>query len=223
MRLLTALCVGLVAAAISGWPARAQDTDDWLTLYAVNIYRTGHKAPFGTGVYLGNGVVLTAAHVSGLALWRWPLVGIAGLELPTTIIKDGHFHRADLELLGIDERQLPVSLALRRMPLCQEPASPGQPVIVATPKGVTRSRVVPPDDLKSRVPPRYRSAIVFVPGSGNSGSGVFAANKKCLLGLVTRRIMGGNGDDDEKKAPIIAKYFIPASEIAAFIPPSVKF
>jgi hypothetical protein len=221
MRWLKALCVGLVAAAVSGWPASAQETDDWLKPYAVTIYRTGYTGPFGTGIYLGNGVVLTAAHVAGLGIWRRPLVDIAGLRLPTSVIKDGHFHHADLELLGIDQAQLPMSIALRRVPLCKEPATPGQPVIVVAPKGVTRSRVVPPEDLANQVSSEFRTAIVFVPKSGNSGSGVFAANKKCLLGMITRQITL-NTAGNKNKVPI-AKYFIPAADIAAFIPPSVKF
>src|SRR6201999_2044871 len=114
------------------------------------------------------GVVLPAAHVAGFGIWRRPLVDIAGLRLPTTIIKDGHFHRADLELLGIDQAQLPMSIALRRVPLCQEPAVPGQPVIVVAPKGLTRSRVVPPAELTGQVAFEFRTAIAFVPKSGNS-------------------------------------------------------
>ena len=227
MRLFTSLCFGLVAAAILALPARAESSDDELKLYAVHIFRTGNVKPSGFGVYLGRGVVLTAAHVAGLGIWREPKVEIAGQMLPTTILKDGHFYRQDLELLAVDVTKLPVNLGLRRMPVCQGPLQPLQPVVVATPENAVRSRVLPPEALARIVAPEYRTAIAFVPESGASGSGVFDANKKCLLGIVAR-IIGGQRvitkDGQTTREPInIAKYFVPAAEIGAFIPKTVRF
>jgi hypothetical protein len=111
-------------------------------------------------------------------------VEIAGQELPTDVLKDGHFHSVDLMLLSVGVHQLPVSLGLRRMPLCQKSPWVGEPVIVATPEGVGRSYVMSPNLLSPGVP-KYQSVIRYVAETGNSGSGVFDANKKCLLGIIT--------------------------------------
>jgi hypothetical protein len=224
MWLLTALCFGLAAAATWTAPARAQEFDAWLKLYAVHIYRTGQEKVSGTGVYLGHGVVLTAGHVAGLGIWRRPRVEIAGKILPTGILRDGHFHRVDLELLSVDEHELPVSLALRRMPLCRAPLPPGAPVIVATPDNVVRSVVLPPRLLPRNVQADYSTMIAYVEESGASGSGVFDANTKCLAGIITRQVtrtVQTNGQAASEQP--IAKYFIPASDIADFVPKSVRF
>ena len=227
MRFATSLCFGVLAAAILAASARGQNADDEFRLYAVHIHRSGYDKSSGFGVYLGRGVVLTAAHVAGLGIWREPKVEIAGKMLPATVLKDGHFYRQDLELLAIDEQQLPVSLALRRMPICGGPLLPGQPVVVATPENAVRSRVVPPEQLARIVAPEYRTAIAFVAESGASGSGVFDANKKCLLGIIARIISGNRimtKDGRTTREPFnIAKYFVPAAEIAAFIPKTVRF
>ena len=44
---------------------QGQSTDDSLRVYAVNIVHTPPQDWTGYGVYLGNGLVLTAAHVVG--------------------------------------------------------------------------------------------------------------------------------------------------------------
>src|ERR1700694_1046913 len=65
--------------------AHSEDTDDSLRLYAVHIYRTGEQARRGYGIYLGKGIVITAAHVAGLGIWRRPQVEVAGQELTTEV------------------------------------------------------------------------------------------------------------------------------------------
>src|ERR1700704_297843 len=117
MRFATPLCIGLIAAAVLAGPAHSQgpdgslnfyphDVDDSLRLYAVHIDRTPKQPWTGVGVYLGRGIVITAAHVAGLGFWRKPRVEIEGKDLPTKVLKDGHFHNVDLTLLSVDEPQL---------------------------------------------------------------------------------------------------------------------
>ena len=77
----------------------------------------------------------------------------------------------DLTVLSIDERQLPVSLRLRRMTVCKDPPSPGEEVIVAIPEGIARSHVISPALLPGDLAPKYRTAISDVATTGNSGSG----------------------------------------------------
>jgi hypothetical protein len=72
--------------------AHAQATDDSLRVYAVNI-GTNH------GVYLGKGLVITAAHAVGRVSQTKPSVRIAGMDLPANAIKEGAYERVDLTLL----------------------------------------------------------------------------------------------------------------------------
>jgi hypothetical protein len=227
MRLATSLCLGVIVAASLAGPARPQDTDDWLKVYGVHVDRTPKQSWTGLGIYLGQGIVLTPAHVSGLALWRWPRVNIAGKIYPTRALKDGHFHRMDLTLLSVDVNELPVSLGLRRLPLCPGPSWPNEQVVIVTQENAVRSFVVPPARLPSDLQSEYRTAVRSVPGSGGSGSAVIDANKKCLVGMITRTIDGTETSEEDGRPigqPVtVAKYFIPASEIASFLPAGLRY
>jgi hypothetical protein len=227
MHLASPFCLGLIAAAVFVEPVHSQEADDALRLYAVHIDRTQRKPLNGYGVYLGNGIVITAAHVIGGGDATKPQVKIAGEYLPTKVIKDGNLNDVDLTVLSVDERQLPESLASRHMRLCQNPHGTGEPVIVATPDGVARSYIMSPSLLPSDVPSKFRTVISYVAETGNSGAGVFDANEKCLLGIISRKISGIRIKQMDgqvvRELVDIAKYFVPASEIVKFMPPQVRF
>ena len=227
MRFAKLLCLGFVAAAALGCPAHAQDADQSLRLYAVHVIRVPKESWTGYGIYLGNGVVVTAAHVAGSSLFHKVQVEIAGRDLPANVVKEGQFRDVDLTVLSIDERQLPVSLRLRRMTVCKDPPSPGEEVIVAIPEGIARSHVISPFLLPGDLAPKYRTAISDVATTGNSGSGVFDANKKCLLGIISAKIQGSQTRQENGRtvtqAHDVAKYFVPARAIADFIPAEYRF
>jgi S1-C subfamily serine protease len=187
-----------------------QPDDDTLRMYAV------HVGDF-YGVYLGSGLIITAAHVVGFAK---PKVRIAGVELPAKILKAGSFEREDLTLLSIDSLNLPISLQMRRMPLCEAPPFAGQPVIVAIPESTARSRIMSPHLLPADVRWKFPTVIGDVATTGNSGSGVFDPARKCLLGIMSRKFQVR---DAEGKTKDIAKYFVPASTIRTFIPATYRF
>ena len=65
---------------------------------------------------------------------------------------------------------------------------PGEPVIVAVPEGTARSHVMLPALLPTNVQKRFSTVIRDVATTGNSGSGVFDAGQKCLLGIMSRKI-----------------------------------
>jgi hypothetical protein len=203
-----------------GSPARAENADDSLLVYAVNIQRTlmSSWGP-GYGIYLGRGLFITAAHVAGHTWLTRPKVIIAGTEYPTSVVKAGDFETIDLTLLSVEEGRLPSRLALRRNPLCTQPAWPGEPVITVVPEGTVRSRVLSPQRLPASVR-KFDTVISDVALTGNSGSGVFDADKKCLLGIMSRKISEyRTRQSTGKREPYdIAKYFVPASVIAQFIP-----
>jgi hypothetical protein len=227
MRFATSLCLGVVAAVLLAAPACSQDTDDSLKVYGVHVDRTPKQSWTGLGIYLGQGIVLTPAHVSGLGLWRRPRVEIAGKIYPTRVLKDGHFQREDLTLLSVDVNELPVSLGLRRLPLCPGPSRPNQQVVLVTQENAVRSFVISPARLPGGARSEYQTAVGLAPDTGGSGSGVIDANKKCLVGMITRNIGAGEIIEEEgrktEKSVTIAKYFIPASEIASFLPAGLRY
>jgi len=219
--------MALVMAMALAAPAHSQDADETLTAYAVHIDRTQQAPLNGYGVYLGNGFVVTAAHVIGGGDATKPQLKIAGQYIPTKVVKDGNLNDVDLTLLSVDVRHLPERLAKLHLPLCQTPRGTGTPVIVATPNGVARSYIMSPTLLPPDLPAKFRTVIRYVAETGNSGAGVIEANEKCLLGIISRKITVKqikSVDGRRVTEPIdIAKYFVPASEIARFIPSEVRF
>jgi S1-C subfamily serine protease len=227
MRFAKPICFGLIAIVALSCPARSQDDPDQsLRLYAVHVIRVPKENWTGQGVYLGNGLVLTAGHVAG-AFWNTVRVEIAGQELSTEVLKRGSLSDADLALVSIDDSKLPVSLRLRRMPICQKPPWPGEQVIVAIPEGIAQSHVISPALLPRDIAPKFRTAISDVATTGNSGSGVFDARMKCLLGIISAKISASQDEHDNgqtlKKTRDIAKSFVPGPVIAQFIPPQYRF
>jgi len=73
-------------AAVGG--AHAQSTDDSLRIYAVDIWQDPPQSwgP-GRGVYLGKGLILTAAHAVGSVARSKPSVRIAGMDPPAKAIR----------------------------------------------------------------------------------------------------------------------------------------
>jgi hypothetical protein len=215
-------CCLTVATVASVGDAHAQSTDDSLRIYAVNIIQDPPQSWTGYGIYLGRGLVITAAHVVGSAAHTKPSVRIAGLDLPATAIREGSLEQVDLTLLSIDEQKLPIYLQMRRMPLCEKPPWAGEPVIVAIPEGTARSRIMSPQLLPPAVRTKFPTVIRDVATTGNSGSGVFDAGTKCLLGIMSKKLFfpPTTADGEQKD---IAKYFVPASAIRAFIPTENRF
>ena len=157
---ILSLCCAAVAVALASAEARAQSTDADLKLFAVHVNRTPRQSWPGYGIYLGNGLILTASHVPGAFASTKPHVVIAGQDLPTGLVKEGSLDGVDLTLLSIDATSLPVRLRMRRMPICERAPYPGEAVVVAIPEGTARSRVLPrqaiPADLRGRIRHRDR-------------------------------------------------------------------
>jgi S1-C subfamily serine protease len=232
--ILGALTIAIVVVRTGPGTGSVDPGDDSLRLYAVNIEQSPPQSWIGYityatkrfvkialnhelgsgGVYLGDGLVITAAHVVGSD--PAPIVRIAGEDIPAEIIKKGKFEEVDLALLRINQENLPIKLRLRRMPVCYKPLLPGAAVVVATPRSAARSSVMPPAQLPADLRTKFSTDIKDVATTGNSGSGVFAAEGKCLLGIVSRKIVSSpdRGGGQERD---IAKYFVPAPAIAKFI------
>jgi hypothetical protein len=66
--------------------------------------------------------------------------------------------------------------------------------------------------------------IKDVATTGNSGSGVFDLGRKCLLGIMSRKIQVRSSPfDPGSKLIDVAKYFVPAKTIGEFIPSEYRF
>jgi hypothetical protein len=223
-----AICGGLLAAAVS-WlgPAVGQDLDDALRIYAVHIDRTPKQPWTGYGIYLGNGLVITAAHVIGWAFWNKPRVEIAGKDLAATVVKEGSLNGVDVTLVSVDQTELPVSLRLRRLRICQISPVPGEQVIVVTPEGTARSQVISRYRLPRNLSAKFGTVIGDVATTGDSGSGVFDANQQCLLGIISRRIWETRFKSEDGRLTTenhdIAKFFVPSLTIIEFLPSDVHF
>ena len=86
-----------VAAAIVSWSpisvTHAEVADNSLRVYAVNILRHPKEPWTGYGIYLGNGFVISAAHVVGRSFLTRPSVLIAGLDLSAKVDQRGFIRR----------------------------------------------------------------------------------------------------------------------------------
>jgi hypothetical protein len=194
----------------------ADQEDDNFLVYAVIIDMHSWR---GNGIFLGQGLFLTAAHVIGRSWLTRPEIVIAGQKYPTRIVKEGSSSGIDLTLLAVDEQLLPMRLRLRKNPLCTSPPWPGQEVVTVAPEAVVHSHIISP----ARLPPGLRnrtSVIGDVADTGNSGSGVFDAQQKCLLGIMSQKISQSRTRAATGKVEVhdIAKYFVPASTIDNFMP-----
>jgi Trypsin-like peptidase domain len=195
---------------------RATGPDDSLLAYSVGVNG-------GAGIYLGKGLVLSVAHVVGGGILNRPKVIIAGQTLIATVVKESPFEQLDLALLEINEEGLPVSLRLRRIPLCQGQPWPGEEVVSLLGQTPVRSRILSPKGLPATVK-KFSTVIRDVATTGNSGSGLFDAQRKCLLGIMSRKIsqVGVQKATGSKTTLDIAKYFVPASTIADFMPAQLR-
>jgi hypothetical protein len=205
-------------------PAFAEMLDDSLLNFAVNVHRTPTQTWPGYGIYLGKGLFITAAHVVGRSWLTQPKVAIAGQEYPTQVVKEGSLDGTDLTLLSVEERLLPLRVSLRHNVLCDEAPSPGEDVITVVPEGTVHSRIFPSERLPLSVR-KYNTVIADVARTGNSGSGVFDAQRRCLLGIMSRKLsqIQTHRDTGKTETHDIAKYFVPASTIREFIPAGTTF
>jgi S1-C subfamily serine protease len=220
------LCCASLVVALMPTLARAQSDQADLKAFAVHINRTPRQPWPGYGVYLGNGLILTAAHVAGNVTQTKPHVVIAGQDLPAALIRQGSLEGVDLTLLSIDGTKLPIRLQMRRMPLCERSPYAGETVVVAVPEGTAPSRILPRRAIPADLRGRFGTAIANVASTGNSGSGVFDMLNLCLLGIVSRKISVTQLSlkiGAPSRTTDVAKYFVPATTIKAFIPQSVSF
>ena len=211
------VCLAITLFELSMISARASQTkmpgpEPWIV--AAQMLRNGEYD--ARGIYLSPGLIITAAHLTAITTASDIIsVRIANAALPATLLKKGEFEDVDLALFSLDQQKLPERIGRIQMPLCQAPPWPGDPVIIVDGEHATQSHIISPQVLPFAQRIKFHSLIADVASTGNSGSGVFDPNRKCLLGIMSAKFTTIDGKD-------IAKYFVPAREIRDFIPIEFK-
>ena len=199
--------------ALAAVPALAEPQDAALVgALGVQIEKpAGDHVHFsqGSGVYLGDGLVLTAAHVvrvdpanpvSSVILDGWKT------DARLAVIAQGGL---DLALLRIDPAELSrLRRDMKRVETCPANTVANQPVIVAALGTVTLSKTIGFPLNAPALKGDWTSILATGYTHGASGGGVFDATKGCLAGIVVV----------EATAPgVELTQFVPAPDIAAFL------
>src|SRR5271165_2328200 len=205
-RVLTLGCAALavVVAAASGL-AQSDEVD--FKSFAVHVNRMPQQPWPGYGIYLGNGLILTAAHVPGNVAQTKPHVVIAGEDLPASLVRQGELEGVDLTLLSIDA----ANAAVRTRPLWRRIGRRGH-----SRRNSAFQRSASPSDpggVARAVRHRHRRR---------------RHHWKFLLRIISRKISVVQQELKLGMIPVrttrdIAKYSVPAPAIKAFIPESVSF
>jgi hypothetical protein len=211
------LAISIAPPAFADGP---QKPDDAFLIYGIDIRLSSATQSWsGNAIYLGKGLIISAAHVVGRAATTKIMILFGAQEYPARIVKEGSFDGIDLTLLSIEERSLPFRLRLRLNPICTQPTFSGQQVLTVDRERTTRSKILAPERLPVTTR-RFSTVIADVAGTGMSGSGVFDPEHHCLAGIISRKISQTRTRIDTGKVETrdIGKYFVPASDIRQFLP-----
>jgi hypothetical protein len=206
LRRLAALMLPLAAAG--GEPAAAPMP----AALGVQIEKPagdGVHFSIGSGVHLGNGTILTAAHV----------VAPDPANKSVTVILDGWKIEASVKLVAKNNLDLalvqipPQSLSLQRraqgaVQVCDDDPGPSQSVVVASEGKVTPASTIATAITSDGKTGSGTNLLSTGFHQGNSGGGVFDPVRGCLWGVILLE-MSGNGLD--------LTAFAPARKIAAFL------
>jgi len=178
----------------------------------------------GSGVYLGDGLVITAAHVIEYDPGHAAVtVLLDGTRTPGAVVFDGERQAkppVDLALIRVATEYLPPARIVQpEVRPCPANPATGQAVTVAALGTVSQSATLPT--------PLYREGAtalttqggwtnILVTGyhPGNSGGGVFDPRARCLWGILNLELSGTPAGGAR---PLDLTAFVPATEIAAFM------
>lgn len=146
----------------------------------------------GSGIYLGHGFVLTAAHVVKMDPDHPQVtVVIDSNRTPGNVVLMNALENVDLALIKLDNRGLmPQRRTQAGVSICTYNPGKSQPAVVISQGLVTRTSTLP---LYTKTPPNmvqwtHMLAVGLHPG--NSGGGVFDPSEGCLWGVVVQEISG---------------------------------
>jgi len=209
--LAAATCRAAAAITQTQSLTEAWRPDESFEPYAVTI---NYRKPFDRaytlyGVYLGQGAVLTAAHVVGRRdLLVNPVVRIAAHELSAKVLKQGSFPELDLALLSVDETTIPLKVRMRRnMQLCATIPKVGTNVVIAYPDRTVRSHIISPSLIGNLADRKKFNTLIS--DVQVSGSGVFDPERRCLLGIMSASV---RIHSDQRLSERVG-YFVPAAKV----------
>jgi hypothetical protein len=163
----------------------------------------------GSGVYLGNGLILTAAHVVAVDPGN-PVSSVImdGWKSEAKLVATGQ-NGLDLALLRIEPSEISrTRQGLKPLDLCAAGTAPNQPVVVAAQGQVSLSQTVGTAINAPALKGDWSNILATGYTHGASGGGLFDANKGCLAGIIVI----------EATAPGVAlTQFVPAQQISAFL------
>jgi hypothetical protein len=201
----------LLLALACALPAAAEpDGAPLIAALGVQIQKpAGDNVHFahGSGVFLGNGLVLTAAHVVTFNA-QDPNVAVFldGWKTNAKVFATGQ-NGLDLALLKIDPSEISAQRRiLSPVQLCTTPPDANQQVIVAAEGQVSFSAITPLTSGKGS------NDLATLYEQGASGGGVFDPGKGCLIGIIILARSGQIAGQDIRMTE-----FVPAAKIAPFL------
>lgn len=171
----------------------------------------------GSGVFLGNGLVLTAGHVVSVdpGVSKVTII-MDGWRMDGAIVRMGDGKKLDLALIRLDPRVLsPERKAQSSVPVCE--ANPGinQAVSVASLGTVTKATTIStPITSYGESVKGWTNLLATGFRQGDSGGGVFDPARNCLWGVIAMELSG--------RLKSTGRYvemtgFVPATDIGAFL------
>jgi hypothetical protein len=201
-----------LAGCATSTPDASENTAEVMGLYTplfdknllIEI-KSGDNFIRGSGVWIGNGEVLTAFHI----FYEPPFFELKASDIISVIV-DGKkmgarvvFHgdlngNDDLALLKVDDKLIPPSLALSTVPtICESDEKVGAPIYITSYDRIIKTFTSPDGAavFKGNISSRAATALV---SRGTSGSPVFDAQMKCLSGIVSFGDFGQKTEDSDE-------------------------
>lgn len=170
-------------------PALAQSTPADLGVRLEKPVGDGKTFAQGSGVLIGDGLILTAAHVVKYnPTDPSVIVLVEGQRIHGRVV----FSDAgpDVALIKIERSAMPALSRSMAATFCDEDPGPGKLVVVDAIGQVTRSKTIVAPDNPPHRPGDWTSTLGTGYHQGSSGGGVFDAATGCLLGILIYEVSG---------------------------------
>ncbi|MDR3438048.1 serine protease [Telmatospirillum sp.] len=170
----------------------------------------------GSGVFIGRGLVLTAAHVVKVDPANTKVtVLLDGWRLDGTLVFDGQRENVDLALILLPPEVLSEKRRTQaQVPVCAANPGPNQPVAVASMGTVTNAATIPTAITSDLQTGTWTNLLSTGFHQGNSGGGVFNPQQGCLWGILNMEMSGPSQTNGQL---IDLTAFVPASKITPFL------
>jgi hypothetical protein len=170
----------------------------------------------GSGVFMGDGLVLTAFHVVKYEPDN-PKVTVLldGWRRDGTLVSDGQKENVDLALIKLPPDQMSDGRrAQARVAICAANPGPSQPVVVAAMGTVSDTVTIPSPITSDLQTGTWTNILATGYHQGRSGGGVFDPKQGCLWGILAFEL-SGHAKPDGRLLDLTA--FVPAAKIAPFL------